>query len=227
MDYSKVKSKEGYVFDSSGDVGQIILQGPYSSKIYMELEGKSSHIGLNPEEGINAFIIAADTLKSLQLGKIDENTLANIGLINGGELSSIIPGKVELVGEVRCFTEQGLNDQLNQMKDSALEAAEAHGGTASVRFEKKYLGFHIDQDSILAQNAIQAAEEIKVTYYLTRTLGGADTNVLNENGLTTVTLGNGFRNIHTFQEHISIENLINTGAYTVSLIKNWYDTHRT
>ncbi|KQL44272.1 peptidase M20 [Brevibacillus choshinensis] len=226
MDYSLIQSKEGYVFDSSGDVGQIILQGPFSSKIYVELNGKSSHIGLNPEEGINAFLIAADVLKQLPLGKISEDTLANIGMIQGGELSSIIPGQVELIGEVRSFTEQGLVDQLNAMKETAERVAQEHGGTANVRFEKKYLGFHVGQETTLGQNAVQAAEDIQVDYYLTRTLGGADTNVLNENGLTCITLGNGFRNIHTFHEHISVQNLINTGIYTVSLIRSWYQTHR-
>lgn len=225
MDYSLVKSKEGYVFDSSGDVGQIILQGPYSSKIYIELIGKSSHIGLNPEEGVNAFLIAANALKRMNLGKINEDTLANIGLIQGGELSSIIPGQVELIGEVRSFTEKGLNDQLQEMKKHAMDAANTYGGIAVVRFEKKYAGFQVKPETELAVNAVTAAKGIQVPYYLTRTLGGADTNVLNENGLICLTLGNGFRNIHTFQEHISIENLIRTGAYTVSLIQNWYETY--
>lgn len=226
MDYSLIKSKEGYVFDSSGDVGQIILQGPFSSKIYVELNGKSSHIGLNPEEGINAFLIAADVLKQLKLGKISEDTLANIGMIQGGELSSIIPGQVELVGEVRSFTEQGLYDQLHAMKETAEAVAREYGGHANVRFEKKYLGFHVKENTALGQNAVQAAQDMNISYYLTRTLGGADTNVLNENGLTCITLGNGFRNIHTFREHISVENLINTGIYTVSLIHSWYQAHK-
>ncbi|TCP21064.1 tripeptide aminopeptidase [Scopulibacillus darangshiensis] len=223
LDYSKVKSKKGYIFDSSGDVGQIILQGPYSSRIYCDIEGKSSHIGLNPEEGVNAFLIAADALKKMKLGKIDDETLANIGVIKGGEMSSIIPGNIELVGEVRCFNAEGLKNQIDHISNAVLTVAEQHGGKANIRARKKYLGFNEPEESILAKTAIQTAENIGVNGYLTKTLGGADTNVLNENGLTCITLGNGFRNIHTFNEHISVKNLIDTGRFTTGLIQEWYD----
>ncbi|ASN06188.1 M20/M25/M40 family metallo-hydrolase [Virgibacillus necropolis] len=225
LDYSLVKSKKGFIFDSSGDVGQIILQGPYSSRIYCDIKGRSSHIGLNPEEGINAFLIASDALKNMKLGKIDDQTLANIGVIKGGTMSSIIPGEVELVGEVRSFEKEGLDNQLEHMKAAVEKAAEQHDGSAKVRFEKKYLGFNVPKEDDLAKTALSAADEIGVDKYTTKTLGGADTNVLNENGLECITLGNGFRNIHTFHEHISIENLMNGGRYAAGLIKDWYETH--
>lgn len=226
MDYSLVKSKKGFIFDSSGDVGQIILQGPYSSRIYADIKGKSSHIGLNPDEGINAFLIAADALKNMKLGKIDEHTLANIGVIKGGTMSSIIPGDVKLVGEVRSFEKSRLDIQLNSMKEAFEQAAHAYNGTADIRFEKKYLGFNHKEDDILVQTALNAADKIGVDKYTCQTLGGADTNVLNENGLECITLGNGFRKIHTSQEHISIENLMNGGRYVVALIKEWYKAHK-
>ncbi|GED70839.1 hypothetical protein BRE01_45410 [Brevibacillus reuszeri] len=226
LDYAKVRSKTGYIFDSSGDVGQIILQGPYSSRIWWEIEGKQSHIGLNPEEGINAILIAAAALREMQLGKVSEETLANIGVIEGGELTSIIPGKVKVSGEVRSFTATGLQEQIEHMCAAVTEAAESLGGTAHVRVEKKYAGFAIPDHSAFVQSAIRAAERIGVKSYLTRTLGGADTNVLNENGLTCITLGLGFRNIHSFQEHISVENLVNTGKYAAALICEWYEMHK-
>ncbi|RST77140.1 M20/M25/M40 family metallo-hydrolase [Siminovitchia acidinfaciens] len=226
LDYSKVKSDFGYVFDSSGDVGQIILQGPYSSKFHLEVIGKSSHIGLNPEEGIYAFEIAADIIKNVKVGKIDEETLVNVGLIHGGELSSIIPGSVKMTGEVRCFNKAGLDEQLDLIFSAASRAAEEHGGKVVNKIDKKYSGFQVDKGHQLAKIALDAAEQIQVHPWLTRTLGGADTNNLNENNLTCITLGNGFRNIHTFQEHISIKNLVNTARYTVSLIQSWYNLHK-
>lgn len=226
LDYSKVKSQFGYIFDSSGDVGQIITQGPFSSKFHIDVIGKSSHIGLNPEEGINAFKIGADILKEVKNGKINEETLSNVGLIQGGELSSIIPGHVYISGEVRSFTKEGLDRQLEEIFAIATRIAAEHGGKTENRIEKKYSGFDIDHSHLLVSNALRAAEHLELSHYVTRTLGGADTNVLNENGLTCITLGNGFRNIHTFQEHISIENLINTGRYTVGLIQAWYEHHK-
>lgn len=226
LDYSKVQSKCGYIFDSSGDVGQIILQGPYSSRFYIDVHGRASHIGLNPEEGINAFVIAADILMQVKLGKIDDNTLANIGIIEGGELASIIPGHVKMIGEVRCFDKDGLDHTIDGIVQNASEIATRYGGKIEAEIEKKYLGFKIQTEHLLVKNAVEATAKANVIANVTKTLGGADTNILNENGLTCITLGNGFRNIHTFQEHISIENLMNTAKYSVALIQSWYYAHK-
>jgi tripeptide aminopeptidase len=226
MDYSKAKSKTGYIFDSSGDVGQIILKGPYSSRIWMEVEGNAAHIALNAEEGNSAFLIAAEGLLNMKLGKIDEETLANIGVIEGGELTSIIPGAITVGGEVRSFSKEKLDNQLEHMAKAMQDAADKNGGRVAVKFEKKYSGFDIPKDHILTKTVETASNNIEVKPYLTETLGGADTNVLNENGLTCITLGNGFQNIHSFRECISVENLINTGRLTAGLIEQWYENHK-
>ncbi len=226
MDYSKAKSKTGYIFDSSGDVGQIILKGPYSSRIWMEVEGNAAHIALNAEEGNSAILIAGEGLSNMRLGTIDEETLANIGIINGGNLTSIIPGSVTVAGEVRSFSKEKLDQQLKHMEEVMQQAAEKNGGKVNVRMEKKYSGFDIPKDDMLVKTAETAAQSIKVNPYLTETLGGADTNVLNENGLICLTLGLGFQNIHSFRESISIENLINTGRLTAALIEQWYVNHK-
>ncbi|MDI2588325.1 M20/M25/M40 family metallo-hydrolase [Psychrobacillus sp. NEAU-3TGS] len=226
LDYSKARSKVGYIFDSSGDVGQIILKGPYSSRIWMEVKGNAAHIALNAEEGNSAFLIAAEGLLNMKLGTIDEETLANIGIMEGGELTSIIPGSVTVAGEVRSFSKEKLELQLKQMEEAMQKAAEKNGGNVNIRIEKKYSGFDIPKDHVLTKTVESASHNINVKPYLTETLGGADTNVLNENGLTCLTLGNGFQNIHSFRECISIENLINTGRLTAALIEQWYETHK-
>lgn len=226
MDYNKIKSKQGYIFDSSGDVGQIILQGPYSSRIWFTVKGNAAHIALNAEVGRNAFLIAAEGLLNMKLGEIDSETLANIGIIQGGELTSIIPGTVTLGGEVRSFSKEKLDAQLNHMKEVLEAAAKKYQGNVEIKIDEKYLGFNISEENILVKTVQEAAENIQVSSYLTKTLGGADTNILNENKLTCITLGNGFRNIHSFNENISIENLVNTGRLTAALIEHWYEHHK-
>ncbi|MBD8004513.1 M20/M25/M40 family metallo-hydrolase [Bacillus norwichensis] len=226
MDYSKAKSRTGYIFDSSGDVGQIILRGPYSSRIWMEVKGNAAHIVLNAEEGNSAFLIAAEGLSNMKLGEIDKETLANIGVMKGGELTSIIPGSITVGGEVRSFSKEKLDHQLKAMEGAMQEAAHKYGGSVETRIEKKYSGFDISENHILTETAQAAAHNVQVSPWLTETLGGADTNVLNENGLTCLTLGLGFQNIHSFRECISIENLTNTGKLTAALIEEWYEKHK-
>jgi len=222
LELEKMKSRSGYVFDSSGDVGQIICQGPFSSKFSIDVYGKSSHIGLNPDEGNSAFKIASHIMLAIDTGQVDEQTLVNIGQIQGGELSSIIPGHVNFSGEIRAFAKDRHDSVLQEIFTIAEKVAKRENGTVDCKAEKKYSGFNLPEEHLLVKNAVNAAEHLKLDYYLTKTLGGADTNNLNELVVDVITLGNGFRNIHTFQEHISIQNLNDTARYTIGLVIEWY-----
>lgn len=226
LDFTKVKSKSGFIFDSSGDVGQIILSGPYGGYVHWSVEGKPAHLGLAAAEGISAIVIAANAISEMILGQVNEETVANIGKIQGGELGSIIPRHVEMTGEVRSYSQEGLEQQIQQMCTAVDKAARRYGGTASVRLEKKYVGYDIDIEDLDVQIAIRAANRTGIKPYFVKTLGGADTNNFREHGINVMTLGNGFREIHSFNEHISIKNLVDTARLSVSLVEEYAATHR-
>lgn len=225
LDYTKVRSKFGYVFDASGDVGQIITQGPYNHIFHIDVHGKSAHLSGNPEGGISAFHIAARIIDKIKYGRIKEYLVSNIGLIQGGELTSIIPRHVKLTGEARALSKSELDSHIETLLTTASKVAKDHGGSIESKVEVKYPGFNVDLNNPLVVNAVEAAEGIDLKPNLTKTLGGADTMYFNQNGLTCITLGNGFLDVHTFNENISIENLVNMVRYTISLILSWYSKH--
>ncbi|MDR7420351.1 MAG: M20/M25/M40 family metallo-hydrolase [Armatimonadota bacterium] len=224
LDYSLVTARAGYVFDSSGDVGQIVVKGPYSSRLRWRILGRPAHLGLAPDDGVNAIVIAAEAITAMRLGRVDATTVANVGLIHGGRLPSIIPDIVEMVGEARSVTASGLQAQIDAMTGAVADAARRRAGAVELVIEKKYLGFDYARDHEHVRLAVRAATRIGVTPYFTETLGGADTNIFNEHGLTCITLGNGLRSIHSFEEHISIENLVNTARYAAALIEEFAAT---
>src|SRR5699024_11048105 len=115
---------------------------------------------------------------------------------------------------------------IKEIFDIASETAAKYGGSTKNEIEIKYPGFDIELDNLLVKNAEKAAKEIGLEPFLAKTLGGADTMYFNKNGLACITLGNGFRNVHTYQEYISINNLTNIVKYSVSLIQSWYDQHK-
>ncbi|MDP4159303.1 MAG: peptidase dimerization domain-containing protein [Bacillota bacterium] len=53
--------------------------------------GRSAHAGIAPENGLNAIIMAAKALSQILDGRINEKTTANIGTINGGIATNIVP----------------------------------------------------------------------------------------------------------------------------------------
>lgn len=226
LDYSKVKSKYGYVFDASGDVGQIITQGTHNHIFHIDVHGKSAHLSGNPEGGISAFHIAAHIIGQTQYGRIKENLVSNFGLIEGGELTSIIPRHVKLTGEARSLSKSELDSHIESLLTTASKIASDHGGTVETKVEVKYPGFNVDSDNPLVENAVEATKVIELKPRLDKTLGEADTMYFNKNGLTCITLGNGFKDVHTFNENISIENLVNMVRYSISLILSWYNKHK-
>ncbi|MEA3307714.1 MAG: M20/M25/M40 family metallo-hydrolase, partial [Elusimicrobiota bacterium] len=84
LDYSKVKGKYGMIFDSERVLNQVTAYAPAANKIEIEVYGKAAHAGVAPESGISAIKVAANAISKMKLGRIDFETTANIGMINGG-----------------------------------------------------------------------------------------------------------------------------------------------
>src|ERR1044071_9523101 len=104
VDVSKLKCKYGIVFDSD-DPGFLFTKGPSSNHMEFRIHGLESHAGVAPEEGISAIKIASEGIANMNLGRIDPETTANIGHIEGGMATNIIPNLVVLKGEARSHSE--------------------------------------------------------------------------------------------------------------------------
>lgn len=229
LDHSMVRSHYGYVFDHDGDFGeQLVAKAAHSYQITIKLcgpEPQNGHYVLNTK-AFNAFHLAAEYIDQVPLGDINEDCKANLGMIEGGELVTIIPASVTLYGEVRAYTEKALWDQLNTMKDLAEKVCEAHGGHAEVEIKKRYPGYILDESHPLVKNAVKASENMNLDWYLASSMGGADSNALREQGLDAMTMGCGFKLIHTTDEYVTLKNVYNGGAYVADLIHNWYLMHK-
>src|SRR5207248_5308784 len=108
LDIRKVRAKYGIVFDSD-DPGFLFTKGPSANHFEFKIYGLESHAGVAPEQGISAIKIAAEAIAAMKLGRIDDETTANIGVIRGGEATNIITNFVTLLGEARSLDEEKLN----------------------------------------------------------------------------------------------------------------------
>ena len=115
LDPSLIKAKIGYALDSSG-INRVIVGAPAANRISAKINGKASHAGLSPEKGISAIHIAAKAIARLRLGKLDEESTANIGLIAGGTATNIIPESVLVQGEVRSHSVSRLAEYTEHIK---------------------------------------------------------------------------------------------------------------
>lgn len=219
LDYSKIVSKKAFVLDSGGDPGQIIIQGPAQDKIDVKIIGKPAHAGVAPEEGISAIIVASDAIANMNLLRIDEETTANIGAIEGGGATNIVTPEVVVKAEARSLCNNKLGAQSEHMVKCFEESARKYGAVIDAKVERMYNAFKVAADDAIVEHAIKACHEIGLKPFTDSTGGGSDTNVLNANGIKAVNLGIGERKPHTLEEHLHIVDLVNSARLVLAIIE--------
>ncbi len=219
FDTSLLTSKLGFCLDGGGPLGTVITQAPAHNFINFIFKGKASHAGAEPEKGISAIQAASLAISKMMLGRIDEETTANIGIIQGGDGFNIIPSLVKANGEARSLSVDKLNKQIDHMMKTARAAAQYYGAEVECIVENSYSPINLDTNSQVVQISLQALNKIGITGSVEFTGGGADANILNGKDIPTVVFGINDRNAHTLEESIPVDDLIKVGEFVVSIIE--------
>ena len=227
LDVTKIRSKYGIVFDSD-DPGFLFTKGPSANHLEFKIHGLEAHAGVAPEEGISAIRIAAEAISVMNLGRIDEETTANIGVIRGGEATNIITNLVELKGEARSLSEEKLKAQCGHMVKCFEDAASKYEVTvegkttkASVEssVEPEYFAMDVPDSSHVVQLVIKAAARMGLDVKTMASGGGCDANIFNKKGIECANLGTGMRAIHTVNEWLDVKDMYASAEMTLEILK--------
>jgi len=218
LDLSELKSQIGFVLDAGGQVGGITTSAPSQNSIEFIIRGKAAHAGAEPEKGINAIQVAGFALSRMKLGRIDEETTTNIGIISGGKATNIVPDKVTLKGEVRSRNKKKLEKYTEQLKKIAEDTAQEYKAKAEIKINREYDCYNLSSDDRTVKIAIRAAEKIGLLPSFHASGGGSDANIFNKKGFPSVVLSVGMEKVHTVDEYILVKNLKNTAEYVLSII---------
>src|SRR5215213_156438 len=227
LDMSKVRAKYGLVFDSD-DPGFLFTRGPSADHLEFKVYGLESHAGVAPEYGISAIQIAAEAIHNMKLFRIDEETTANIGIIEGGKATNIITNFVRLVGEARSLNEEKLKAQCDHMVRCFEEAAAKYEVTVEGRttkgrvesvVEPEYYAMDVPDDSRVVQLVIQAASRMGLKVETQASGGGCDANIFNRRGIECANLGTGMRAIHTVNEWLDVKDMYASAEMTLEIMK--------
>ncbi|MBZ5201388.1 M20/M25/M40 family metallo-hydrolase [Planomicrobium chinense] len=219
MDSSLLFAKYGYAVDSDGKVGGIVTSAPYQAKLWTTIYGKTAHAGVAPEKGVSAITIAAKAIAKMTLGRIDEETTANIGRFEGGQATNIVCDEVHILSEARSIKEDKLASQTAHMESVFEEVAEQMGGRAETEVKLMYPGFHFDENERVVEIAKKAAANINRPAPILMSGGGSDANIFNGHGVPTVNLCVGYEEIHTKKERMPIEELEKLAEMLVEIVK--------
>jgi len=219
LDYSLLTAAAGYVLDSDGPPGTIVTMAPTQDRIGATVRGRAAHAGINPEDGINAIQVAAKAISRMKVGRIDAETTSNIGIISGGQAVNIVPDSVSIQGEARSLSAAKRAAQTESMSRALRDAAAECGAKVEIVAETLYDGFSLEPGSFVVRSAVEAARSIGLAPRLVKTGGGSDANIFNSRGIATAVLGVGMKKVHTTEEYIALEDLVNNAAYLVAVVK--------
>lgn len=209
LDVEWFHSRQALVLDAEGPLNEVVHGAPGSDRLDAVVHGRAAHAGVNPEDGINAIAIAARAIADMPLGRIDEETTANIGLIRGGEAINIVPARVELHGEARSHDSAKLAAQVEAMRRSLEEAVVAYEGAwLEIAVRRIYNSYRLEPSTPLfrrIEDALSAMGEPPLALRLSG--GGSDANVFNERGIAAVPISTGMQEVHTTAEWISLSDM--------------------
>jgi tripeptide aminopeptidase len=227
VDMSKVRAKYGIVFDSD-DPGFLFTKGPSANHFEFKIYGLESHAGVAPEQGISAIKIAAEAISAMKLGRIDEETTANIGVIQGGEATNIITNFVLLRGEARSLDDSKLEAQTAHMVKCLEDAAAKYevtvdGVTTKGRVEsevtREYYAMDVSDDSRVVKLVKEAASRMGLDVKTLASGGGCDANIFNKRGIECANLGTGMRAIHTVKEWLDVKDMYASAEMTLEIMR--------
>jgi tripeptide aminopeptidase len=227
LDMSKVRARYGIVFDSD-DPGFLFTKGPSANHFEFKIHGLESHAGVAPEQGISAIRIAAEAISAMKLGRIDEETTANIGVIHGGEATNIITNLVTLKGEARSLDDAKLEAQTAHMVKCLEDAAAKYevtveGVTTKAWIEsevtREYYSMDVSDESRVVKLVKEAAARMGLKVETMASGGGCDANIFNRRGIECANLGTGMRAIHTVKEWLDVKDMYASAEMTLEIMR--------
>ncbi|MBT2290726.1 M20/M25/M40 family metallo-hydrolase [Paenibacillus albidus] len=219
MEAKHLDADFGFALDSNGEVGAIAVAAPTQARVTMQIFGKSAHAGVNPEDGISAIQVASKAISAMKLGRIDHETTANIGKFAGGGPTNVVCDHVQLDAEARSIVQEKVERQIAAMREALETTVREHGAECEFRSEIIYPAFSFNEHDPVVQLADRAISSLGLTTRLFHSGGGSDANIFNGLKVPTINLAIGYEHIHTTQERIRAEDIVQTSRLVVAIIE--------
>jgi tripeptide aminopeptidase len=219
LDFKMISSKIGYVLDMDAPE-EVVIGGPTYLVIKAKYKGKAAHAGMCPEQGISAIQTACLAISKLQLGRIDEGSTANVGIIKGGQNMNSIPEDVEISAECRSLDHKNANSICQNMIKIFQDAANATGAKLNIEVSSSLEAYSIPKDAPVVKLAVKAIEKNGLKADVKAIAGGTDATHLNHMGIQTAVLGIGAHQMHSTDEFALIDQMIATTKIISSIVED-------
>ena len=218
LDYGKLKAKYGMIFDSERPLNQVTAKAPAADRIEIEIHGIASHTGAAPESGISAIRVAADAISKMKLGRIDFETTANIGIINGGNATNVITPLVKMTGEARSHKIAKLDRQTKHMRLEIEKAAKKAKAKFIFKTRREFHNLQIKSSDTVLKLISEAMREMGMKMKPIASGGGTDANIFYKHNIKTPIIPTGMKEVHSVKEYLLLEEFFNAAVVALKVI---------
>jgi tripeptide aminopeptidase len=205
FDAGRLEASFGYVFDHATPVGEVVVASPTLYRLEADFHGKAAHAGIRPEDGRSAILAAAKAIAAMPHGRVDAETTANVGFVEGGVHSTnVVPDRCRLFAEARSVDPERIEEVVSRIVDALHDAAADVECDVDVVCEKQVTGY---RQRPSAPGVAAAESALRVCGYEPRRIatgGASDANALEAAGVHCVNLANGTEHNHEPGERVSV-----------------------
>lgn len=195
------------VLDADGAPGGLVVGAPTHYTFTAHFSGTAAHAGVAPEQGRSALVMASRAVCSMELGRLDEATTANIGSITGGGATNVVAPSATMTGECRSLLAERA-EEVRIAMDAAMRTAAAElGGEVDIEWVKEYQGFLFADDDPMLSLVREACIDVGLEPRPFKTGGGSDGNIFFADGVPTVVMSSGMSDVHTTTENVRIADM--------------------
>lgn len=218
-DRGRLTADFGFVFDHASPIGELIVAAPSYFRVDAEFHGRAAHAGIRPEDGRSAIGAAADALARMDLGRIDAETTANAGRIEGGTAPNVVAERCRLELEARSLDPDRASRTVERMVDALTDAASHAECDVETQIEEMFRAYRMPRSSPPVAVAAAALGELGIEPEYVTTGGGSDAAVFNAAGLPCLNVANGTAKNHEPDESVTVEALESALDVALTLVE--------
>ena len=218
FDRSRLRSEFGFVFDHASPIGELIVASPTYYRLEARFRGQAAHAGIRPEAGRNAIVAASRAVAAMRIGRLDDETTANVGRIEGGTSLNVVAERCAVELEARSLDDTRAGELVSEMVDAAAEAASDAECDVETSVERMFRGYRLARTARPVEVAASALRQNGVEPVYIATGGGSDANAFIAAGLPVLNVANGTERNHEPDESVTVEALEKMLDVTLSIV---------
>jgi tripeptide aminopeptidase len=155
----------------------------------------------------------------MELGRLDEQTTANAGVIEGGTAANVVAERCRVELEARSLDDARAGEVISTLVDACTEAASDSECDLETHVEELFRAYRLQRTHPAVETAARALGDCGIEPSFVSTGGGSDANAFVAAGLTVLNVANGTERNHQPDEAVSAQALETMLDVTLGIVQ--------